>query len=148
MAYLFEDLCFSGDVGGIRLAGPRHIVLPMPPPEFHIELWMKSWEKLSAAGAARIAPTHFGIYEDAADHLSLLGETLRDTEAWLAEEVPGKEGEVLERAVIDWMADRARAHGLTDAQHRKYEQSNASETSAWGIERYWRKYRAGANGSR
>ena len=44
MAYIFEDICFSGDVGGIRLPGPPFLRLPTPPPEFHIESWRNSKE--------------------------------------------------------------------------------------------------------
>ncbi|RME07290.1 MAG: MBL fold metallo-hydrolase, partial [Anaerolineae bacterium] len=48
MAYLFEDTCFSGDIGGVRITGSsaRHIRLPTPPPEFHLELWRESVERL------------------------------------------------------------------------------------------------------
>jgi glyoxylase-like metal-dependent hydrolase (beta-lactamase superfamily II) len=63
MSYIFEDVCFSGDVGGIRLPGPPFLRLPTPPPEFHIESWRQSIAKLKAADFSFIAPTHFGIYD-------------------------------------------------------------------------------------
>jgi glyoxylase-like metal-dependent hydrolase (beta-lactamase superfamily II) len=46
-SYLFNDVCFSGDIGGVRLAGLRHIRLPMPPPDLHPGKWRQSVEKLS-----------------------------------------------------------------------------------------------------
>lgn len=143
MAFVVDDLCFSGDVGGIRLEGPRHILMPMPPPEFHLELWQASCLRLSDLGVARIAPTHFGIYPDAAEHLELLGETLAATADWIAAEVPGCSTAELEHKLAAWMEARSLDHGLTLPQHQKYETANPSPTSAWGIERYWRKYREG-----
>ncbi len=38
-AYIIEDICFSGDIGGVRLTNTHHIRLPMPPPEFHPGKW-------------------------------------------------------------------------------------------------------------
>jgi glyoxylase-like metal-dependent hydrolase (beta-lactamase superfamily II) len=141
-AYLIDDVCFSGDIGGVRLAGPPHIVLPMPPPEFQLEKWIASCERLKQAGAGRIAPTHFGVYPDAAAHLDLLSETLSETAAWLEETMPAQEGE-LETAVAGWLEGRALAAGLSPADHARYEVANPSHTSAWGIARYWKKYRGG-----
>ncbi len=142
-AYLIEDICFTGDVGGVRLPGPAHIRLPMPPPEFHLETWKTSSEKLSRIGAARIAPTHFGIYPDAGAHFDLLAETLAETEAWLEKTMPGHDPEGLEAGVADWLEDRSRAAGLSPEDFRRYEVANPSHTSAWGIARYWVKFRGG-----
>lgn len=140
-AYLIEGTCFTGDVGGIRLAGRPHIVLPMPPPEFHLESWIASCERLRTAGAERVAPTHFGIYPDAALHFEILAETLADTETWLETTMPGiGEGE-LEAGVAGWLERRALAAGLSPGDHARYETANPSATSAWGIARYWRKFR-------
>ncbi len=35
-AYLFEDICFSGDIGGVRIPGFPYLRVPMPPPELHL----------------------------------------------------------------------------------------------------------------
>lgn len=142
MAYLVDDICFSGDVGGIRLAGPRYLLMPMPAPEFHLERWYESWRKLSAhQGVVRIAPTHFGVYPDAQAHLELLGATLEETAAWLESTMPGAGDSDLGDALTAWMAERAARYGLTEAQLQQYELANPSRTSAGGILRYWTKYR-------
>ena len=60
-AYLFEDICFSGDVGGVRIPGYQYLRVPMPPPELHIERWHESIARLRKEKFAHIAPTHFGI---------------------------------------------------------------------------------------
>ena len=140
-AYLVGGTCFSGDVGGVRLAGPRHIVLPMPPPEFHLETWIASCRRLQDLRIEKVAPTHFGVYPDAVAHFDLLAETLAETGAWLEEILPGAPEEDLEGAVAGWLEERARAAGLSSADHGRYEVANPSHTSAWGIARYWKKYR-------
>jgi glyoxylase-like metal-dependent hydrolase (beta-lactamase superfamily II) len=38
IAYIFQDVCFTGDIGGVRMAGTHYLRLPMPPPEFNLEL--------------------------------------------------------------------------------------------------------------
>jgi glyoxylase-like metal-dependent hydrolase (beta-lactamase superfamily II) len=34
-SYVFEDICFCGDVGGVRIPGYVYLRAPMPPPELH-----------------------------------------------------------------------------------------------------------------
>jgi glyoxylase-like metal-dependent hydrolase (beta-lactamase superfamily II) len=41
-AYLFEDVCFTGDIGGVRIPGFPYMRVPMPPPELHLEKWRES----------------------------------------------------------------------------------------------------------
>ena len=45
-AYLFEDICFSGDVGGVRIPGYQYLRVPMVPPELHLERWHESIARL------------------------------------------------------------------------------------------------------
>ncbi len=48
LAYLLDAVCFSGDVGGVRIniPGKKYLHLPMPPPEFHPPRWRKSIKRL------------------------------------------------------------------------------------------------------
>lgn len=143
MALLVDDLCFSGDVGGIRLDGKPYLLLPMPPPEFHLERWKASADRLAALDITSIAPTHFGIYSDADVHLAMLKEALDEVGIWLEQVMPGVESlEQVEAETARWMAARAERFSLSKEQFDKYELSNPSVTSAGGIFRYWRKYRS------
>ncbi|NJN80024.1 MAG: MBL fold metallo-hydrolase [Anaerolineales bacterium] len=60
-SYLFENTCFSGDVGGVRIPGYQYLRIPMPPPEFHFAKWRESITKLSALKFKSIAPTHLEL---------------------------------------------------------------------------------------
>jgi glyoxylase-like metal-dependent hydrolase (beta-lactamase superfamily II) len=141
-AYRYEDTLFTGDIGGVRLPGPPHIRLPMPPPEFHYEKWRLSLRRLEAEGAERIAPTHFGIYEDPAWHLAALDRALDELESWMEEVMPLElpAGE-LNRRFLEWSERRSRAEGLDDGELHAYETANPSWMSSAGIQRYWQKNR-------
>lgn len=141
MAYVVGDIVFSGDVGGIRLEGPRYLLLPMPPPEFHLERWQASCRRLGELPVNRIAPTHFGIFQDAGEHINLLGTTLSDTADWIERHMPSMTMENFPGELTDWMASRANQFGLAESELEKYETANPSRTSAGGIWRYWNKYR-------
>src|SRR5215211_5826749 len=84
-AYLFEDICFSGDVGGVRIPGYQYLRVPMPPPELHIERWHASIARLRKEKFSRIAPTHFGIFNDVVWHLNEVDKGLDSASRWLEE---------------------------------------------------------------
>ena len=143
-AYLFGDVCFSGDIGGVRLAGPRHVRLPMPPPEFHLEKWRESLKKLSQEDFSRIVPTHFGIFSDPDWHLSALAKTLNEIDEWMEATLPSDPPfEELNDEFLDWTRRRSLEEGLEPELIEAYETANPSWMSTYGIQRYWRKYRNG-----
>jgi glyoxylase-like metal-dependent hydrolase (beta-lactamase superfamily II) len=142
MAYILEDLCFSGDVGGVRLPGPPFLRLPTPPPEFHIENWRASIAKLKAAGFNRIAPTHFGIFDDAVNHLNALEETLDAVETWMEATLPHiPESKALREPFAEWEYSRCAEAGLDEATLHAYSLAMPLGMGADGIWRYWDKYR-------
>lgn len=69
-------LVFTGDAGGIRLAGARHVRPPTPPPEVDTPAWLASIERLRAVQPRMLLPTHFGGSTDAAWHLDDLAARL------------------------------------------------------------------------
>lgn len=146
-AYLFEDVCFTGDVGGIRLPGrPQsrpHLRVPMPPPEFHLEKWRASVKRLQATGCQRVAPTHFGVYDDAEHHWQMLNRGLDGVEEFMQTVMPSDPPvNVIDERFETWTADRSKQQGLTEDEFAPYEAANPSWMSATGMQRYWKKYRA------
>jgi glyoxylase-like metal-dependent hydrolase (beta-lactamase superfamily II) len=141
-AYIFEDICFSGDIGGIRLGGLPHIRIPMPPPEFHLEKWRESLDRLRKMKFSRIAPTHFGIYEDAEWHLDTLERAIDDVEQWIEKVMPSKPSlNDLRKVFLEWTEQLSREQGLDSMQVSIHEAANPSFMSADGIYRYWFKIR-------
>jgi glyoxylase-like metal-dependent hydrolase (beta-lactamase superfamily II) len=141
-AYQFEDLCFSGDVGGVRIPGYRYLRVPMPPPEFHLEKWRQSVANLQKLNFKRIAPTHFGIFDDVAWHLNSVNEALNFVEHWLNKNMPSDPPvETLKQSFLLWMDEQARSQGLTPEVVEAYRLANPVAMSVDGLVRYWKKFR-------
>jgi glyoxylase-like metal-dependent hydrolase (beta-lactamase superfamily II) len=144
-AYLFEDTCFSGDVGAVRIPGFRYLRIPMPPPELHFGRWRESIARLKQQKFKLIAPTHFGIFDDPEWHLNQVAEELAAAESWLEQVMPADPPiEELRRDFTEWVEARGRKEGLSPAAARAFELANPPGMSADGMQRYWKKVRLGA----
>jgi glyoxylase-like metal-dependent hydrolase (beta-lactamase superfamily II) len=140
--YLFEDVCFSGDVGGVRIPGFQYLRAPMPPPELHFGRWRESITRLRSLKFSRIAPTHFGIFDDPDWQLNELQKTLDETEKWLEEVMPGDPTADELRAKFEaWMGEQSRAQNLSSDVVRAYDLANPLGMGADGMLRYWKKVR-------
>ena len=141
-AYLFEDICFTGDIGGVRIPGFPYMRIPMPPPELHLEKWRESVNRLRQEKFDRIAPTHFGIFDDPDWQLNVLEKELDAVSRWLDEVMPADPPiEELRQMFSDWMDEQALASGLSETVTKVYEVANPVGMSADGLQRYWRKIR-------
>jgi glyoxylase-like metal-dependent hydrolase (beta-lactamase superfamily II) len=143
--YLFEDTCFSGDVGGVRIPGYQYMRIPMVPPELHLERWHDSMKRLRREKFARIAPTHFGIYDDPEWQLREVEKGLDDAERWL-EEVMSEDKtppiEALRQSFTEWMTEQAAEMGLSEDVLVAYSLANPPGMSADGLLRYWKKVKS------
>jgi glyoxylase-like metal-dependent hydrolase (beta-lactamase superfamily II) len=141
--YIFEGICFSGDIGGVRMPGLSYLRLPMPPPEFHLEKWRLSLERLRQEVISYIAPTHFGIFSDPERHLANLADSLNEVEIWIETNMPSNPPtEELDQKFSQWFNENALRGGLNLEQLQSYEVANPNLISIYGIQRYWRKYRS------
>ena len=143
LAYLLNDICFSGDVGGVRIQNStkRSLRIPMPPPEFHPPRWRESIATLKKETITQIAPTHFGIYDDADWHLDQVLKELDIVEEWMALIMPrGLEIAELRQEFLGWVETRSQEMGLGGEAIDAFEKANPSGMSADGIKRYWEKY--------
>jgi hypothetical protein len=118
----------------------------MPPPELHIEKWKQSIKVMQEAKFKRIAPTHFGIFDDAPNHLKSLEAELIKTERWIESIMPSDPPiDQLRESLSAWMIDQARSNGVSEETLQSYSLANPVGMSADGIQRYWKKVR-GAEG--
>ena len=141
-SYLFEDVLFCGDVGGVRIPGYPYLRVPMPPPELHIERWHESIARLREEKFTRIAPTHFGIFDDPAWQLNEVEKGLDSASRWLEETMPGNPPiEELRQSFTDWMMAEGDRIGLDEEVVKAYELANPLGMSADGLLRYWKKVR-------
>jgi glyoxylase-like metal-dependent hydrolase (beta-lactamase superfamily II) len=144
-AYLFEDVCFTGDVGGVRIPGYQYLRIPMVPPELHLERWRESMKRLRQETFARIAPTHFGIFDDPEWHLREVENAIDDVERWMEEVMPADPSidELRQLFVDQTLADNEKL-GLSEEVVNAYQLANPPGMSADGLMRYWKKVRTAA----
>lgn len=141
-AYIFQDICFTGDVGGVRIPGYQYLRVPMPPPELHLERWHKSIAHLQKEKFRRIAPTHFGIYDDPEWHLREVEKGLESAELWLEQtmsEDPFPPVEAMRKSFTELMMEEAVEMNLSEDVMRAYQLANPPGMSADGLLRYWKK---------
>ena len=141
-AYSFEDIVFCGDVGGVRIPGYQYLRVPMPPPELHIERWKESLAKLRTLKPARLAPTHFGIYEDVNWQVNGVAKGLDSAARWLEQVMKSDPSvEELRASFTRWILDEGKSVGLSEEVVNVYELANPIGMSADGLLRYWKKVR-------
>ena len=143
MAYLLDEICFSGDVGGVRIniPGPRLLRLPMPPPEFHPPKWRESIARLKMEKISQIAPTHFGIYNDVAWQLDSILKELDVVEEWMHQVMPlDLSLSDIRAQFAEWIKIRSTDLGVSQANLDPFEKSNPPGIFADGIKRYWEKF--------
>lgn len=141
-AYIFEDVCFSGDICGVRMSGVTHVRLPMPPPEFNLESWRQSLEKLKQESFHYIAPTHYGLFPDPLWHLAAVETALDEVDQWIqSTPLDQLSSEEVNQHFLAWTRLRSMYAGIEPAILDVYEAANPSWMSSQGILRYWQKYR-------
>src|SRR5512145_2821232 len=140
--YLFEDICFTGDVGGVRIPGYQYLRIPMVPPELHLERWRESMKRLRQEKFARIAPTHFGIFDDPQWQLRAVEKAIDHAERWMEEVMPADPSiEDLRQLFTErTIADNEKL-GLSEEVVNAYQLANPPGMSADGLMRYWKKVR-------
>ncbi|RLD04417.1 MAG: MBL fold metallo-hydrolase [Chloroflexota bacterium] len=143
MAYILDEICFSGDVGGVRIgsSGKQHLRLPMPPPEFHPPRWRESIAKLKKEKITRIAPTHFGVFDDVEWHIDSVLSEIDAAEEWMQKIMPRDLPiEDLRTEFLIWVRNRSLELEIAEVTLDAFEKANPSGMSADGMKRYWDKY--------
>jgi glyoxylase-like metal-dependent hydrolase (beta-lactamase superfamily II) len=150
LSYVVDDVCFTGDVGGVRLPGETYVELALAPPEIDLSAWRTSLDRLRSAlnthGVSHVAPTHFGLYDDATAHLNQLADRIGEAEDWARRTLPHvTDDDALETAVTTWMRGLASAHGVDEEAWALYEMANPSWMAALGLRRYWAQHQAASS---
>jgi glyoxylase-like metal-dependent hydrolase (beta-lactamase superfamily II) len=138
--YRYEDVCFSGDVGGVRIPGYPYLQVPMPPPDLDIGQWRETVRRLREMKFKFIAPTHFGIFDDPEWHLQQVDEGLQAAEHWMETTMPQHlTTDQLRESFTAWMEEKGRQQGLNPEVVKSYQLANPLGMSADGLARYWKK---------
>ena len=132
-----EDIAFTGDAAGIHVPGCPLVDLPAPPPEFDLEAWNVSIDRLLAENFARLYPTHFGPLDQPAVQLeklrSLMNAATDLLEGFVRE---GLDRDAIVPRYLEWNRERAVSEGLDEEMIRRYETANPPTMSVDGVLRY------------
>lgn len=138
--YQLGDIAFTGDAGGIRIPGIAFTDLPAPPPEFNLDLWLQTLDRLLGLPLTAIYPTHFGRVDDWQGQLQGLRALMLEATEFIKTRMEAGSGR--EEILAEYMADyrqRAQAAGMTEEIYEQYEAANPHFMSVDGIMRYWKK---------
>jgi glyoxylase-like metal-dependent hydrolase (beta-lactamase superfamily II) len=139
-AYKVDDIAFTGDAAGVRLPGYAALAMPSPPPEFDLEAWLETINKLSALNLAKIYPTHYGEVSDPAEHFRRFAPLVREATALVGEcarEQLNRE-QTIERYAA-WHLSRPEVAQLDEVTRGRYDKVNSAPMSVDGLLRYWQK---------
>lgn len=138
--YQLGDIAFTGDAAGIKLPGYDLLDLPAPPPEFDLELWQQTLDKLLAMNFKSIYPTHFGEVPTVTAQLTGLKQLLNDCAYFVKERMDkGQERDAILADYEAWNRERALVCGLSKTAIDQYILANPLYMSVDGIMRYWSK---------
>lgn len=139
IAWAVEDIIFSGDVGGVQIAGGP-VVAPCPPPDIDLEAWQHSINRLRAESPNRLYLTHFGPVDEVEIHLKALEKVLQSWGSWMKPHFDAQR--TLAEITPEFQAfakGELEAAGLDAAGIARYEAANPSYMSVAGLMRYWQK---------
>jgi hypothetical protein len=95
----------------VNLPQVNVVDLPAPPPEFHMETWLTTINRLEAAELTTLYPTHFGPIDDVHGHLVALRGLLIDAVAFVAERLAaGVERDALLDEYVAWNRSGRASH--------------------------------------
>ena len=113
-SYLLGDLLFAGEVAGVRCDVPDGIFMrPATPPRFLLPVALDSLDRMIALAPRRMVFAHYGLVENAGEHLRIAREQLL---LWVKGVAATAviEPEHREAALMAWLMDR-------DPQYRNVE---------------------------
>ena len=140
MTYLVDNIAFTGDVGGASVPAYGLIDAATPPPEFNLEAWHNSVDRLLSLDLNKIYLTHFGEINQVKDHLTglknLLAEATELIRIRLENQLPEEQ---ITADYRHWYRQRVLKHNVPESVFATLAMSNQPTMSVSGIARYWRK---------
>lgn len=125
-----DGTLYAGDSAGVRIAPAGFVLAPTPPPDIDLEAWEDTIEATERRAPARLALTHFGVFEDVSGHLARLRETLA---LWGDRVAHGMDQETFVAA------GRADCLASDPSEVEAYDRAAPYDQCFLGLERYWRK---------
>ncbi|OYW75206.1 MAG: hypothetical protein B7Z37_14365 [Verrucomicrobia bacterium 12-59-8] len=141
-AFAIGDLCFTGDVAGMRLEHSRYLSVTAAPPQFDPVAYVQSVDRLAAANFKTLYLTHFGAVGDVAWHLASYRQ--RVTEVYDRVVAGFREGISVDenrRRYVEAEHQIAMQAGVSEELWRKGEDANVTSMCADGVRLFCEKGR-------
>tara|TARA_R110002096_G_scaffold47929_2_gene127685 strand:- start:1671 stop:2573 length:903 start_codon:yes stop_codon:yes gene_type:complete len=138
IAWMLEDVIFTGDVGGVKITdGP--VVPPCPPPDINIEAWKSSIKKILDYHPKELYLTHFGKISKPKEHLSELEVIIDDWAMWMKKQFEeGLSAAEITPQFMEYTKQQMIDQGVDKNLQKLYEYANPSWMSVSGLLRYWK----------
>ncbi len=141
-AFIIGDVCFTGDVAGMRLEHSRYLSVTAAPPQFDPIAYVQSVDRLLAANFKALYLTHYGAVSDVAWHLSTYRQ--RVTEVYERVAADFRAGVNVEENRRNYAAAEhaiAMGLGVDESLWQKGEDANVTSMCADGVRLYCEKGR-------
>ncbi len=133
-AFVIGDVCFTGDVAGMRLTGTNYLSVTAAPPQFEPVAYMTSVDRLARAGFRKLYLTHFGEITEVAAHLAEYRQRIQAVhEAVLRDHAAGLTTVQIRARYESREHTLATALGVTATDWERLEQSNNTNMCADGV---------------
>jgi glyoxylase-like metal-dependent hydrolase (beta-lactamase superfamily II) len=121
---------YAGDVAGVRIPPEGMVFAPTPPPDIDITAWHGSLDLLASWEPARLAVTHFGVWDDPAVQFAECHAAL--------DRMALRASELAEPEWIEWLRAEIES-GASPASVPVWEQAMPYDTLYPGLERALRR---------
>lgn len=139
-AFVIGDVCFAGDVAGMRLEHSRYLSVTSAPPQFDPVAYVQSIDRLAAAGFTTLYLTHFGAVSDVAWHLKAYRQRVQEVyERVAADFKAGLSAEEIRRHYTAAEHAAAKEAGVDEVLWCKGEDANVTSMCADGVRMYCEK---------
>jgi glyoxylase-like metal-dependent hydrolase (beta-lactamase superfamily II) len=139
-----ERVCFAGDAAGFiaPAVSSSFLSVPTPPPEFDLEAWLNTIDRLQSERFDALYLTHFGRVEAVEKHLTSLRATIAHHAEFVRSRLDaGQSRDGILREYINWNRDEAAATDVRDENFQRYVSRNLLAMNVDGLIRYWTRSR-------
>lgn len=138
-AYVCEDVCFTGDVAGMRLEQSGYLSVTAAPPQFDPVAYGDSLTRLESLKFSKLYLTHFDAVTDVSQHLAHYASRVEQVYDFVRAQMDaGDSAEAVKTAYAAFEHDQS-ARSIDEALWRKYELGNPTGMCADGIALYCEK---------
>ena len=133
-AFAIDDVCFTGDVAGVKLQGCDYISVTSAPPQFDPVAYGESLARLHAMNFNKLYLTHFGEVTNVSQYLAQYAQRVAQVhECVQALWNQGLRDNALRGAYTKIEHDIAAKAAVSEADWLRYEGANSTQMCADGI---------------